>query len=283
MSLETANKDLSRVAAKLQALAKHILESAKHQERTPSDRLAKLEEAARLASDINLEECRTMLQAQLDEARQQRTAEIHSRREALLNAARFSGVPTDPGTNGDRIDVFRLSYEGAVVAISFGGVALPKLKETDGAKVLEHLKKLRDTLQQAPFNRESFLKLLKAAYAILRRTAGNADEYVGIRELHREIILEQARRSPKFAKDPDPKHLVAYPLFQFLFDLARFGQGGWKLGQDVIKTQAPSMREQKDAVYLPDLERPLTNETAIAGLAIKSVQSGEFAHGAGSP
>jgi hypothetical protein len=165
MSLETANKDLSRVAAKLQALAKHILESAKHQEKTPSDRLAKLEEAARLASDINLEECRTMLQAQLDEARQQRTAEIHSRREALLNAARSSGVPTDPGTNGDRIDVFRLTYEGAVVAISFGGVALPKLKETNGAKVLEHLKKLRDTLQQAPFNRESFLKLLKAAYA----------------------------------------------------------------------------------------------------------------------
>lgn len=61
-------------------------------------------------------------------------------------------------------------------------------------------------------------------------SGGFSDEFVPVRELHREILFERARASDRFRKNPDPKSIEPYPMHYFVFDLARFIREGNSIG-----------------------------------------------------
>ena len=96
------------------------------------------------------------------------------------------------------------------------------------------------------------------------------DEFVPVRDLHREMLLERARVSERFRKTGEAKNIEPYPLAQFIYDLARFLREGVVLGEERIMTQTPSMRESRETIHIPNLEHPAANETAAARLAIKA-------------
>jgi hypothetical protein len=83
--------------------------------------------------------------------------------------------------------------------------------------------------------------------------------------------LEQARNSERFRKSVDPKDIDPYPLPQFVFDLARFVRDGATVGGERLVTQAPSMREARDTIHIPNLDHPTGGETAAARLAIRAI------------
>lgn len=193
---------------------------------------------------------------------------MKSRREKLLRAARAAGEPFDDGARVVRVGIFRVEFEGESAVVSLGGVEVERTKEVDGEKLFQRLKELRASLEQVPFNRAEFFKQMQASYATCRR-AGVADEFVSVRDLHRELVLERARSSGAFRKRPEPKNMPNYPLHQFVFDLARFIQKGVAVGEDRLVTTTPSMRESAGTVFIPNLDHPLTGETSAARLAIK--------------
>lgn len=228
----------------------------------------KLDAALKLAGQLDWPALVEGLKRARDEERSKREFGLQSRREKLLVSARAAGEPFEDGSHAIRVGLFRVEFKGESVVVSLGGVEVERVKEVDGEKLFNRLKELRASLEQSPFNRADFFKQLQASYATCRR-AGAMDEFVSVRDLHRELVLERARTSEAFRKRPEPKNVPDYPLHQFVFDLARFIQKGTAVGDDRLVTTAPAMRESATTVFIPNLDHPLANETPAARLAIK--------------
>ncbi len=260
--------DLAQQAAHLKRLVGTLSNAAKTRREGKPDAARKLEEAARLAGQFNWPKFVDELKRACDEALAQREASLQSRREKLLQAARAAGEPFNESTRAVRVGVFRVEFEGESAVTTLGGVEVERTKEADGKKLYKRLQDLRGQLERSPFKRESFFKQIKAAYAACCE-GRSRDKFVSIRDLHRELVLEGARSHHAFRKRPEPKNVPAYPMYQFVFDLARFIRGGVSVGDERLVTTTPSMRESASTIFIPSLDHPLGNETSAARLAIK--------------
>lgn len=228
-----------------------------------------IEEANKLAAQINWTEVRANIEREAIGERERNQANLNGRREKLLQAAAAARWPMQQGSQFDLLDIFQVHYEGAAVVAKLGGVPFHRTMETDGEKVFAMLKQLRAGLDQVPFQREAFFKQLKGAHAICRHAQPNGDEFVPVRELHREMVFERARNSDRFRKTGEAKSIEDYSLAQFIYDLARLIRDGAVVGGERILTQTPAMRESKEMVHIPNLNNPTSSETTAARLAIR--------------
>jgi len=253
----------------VQRLGKVLVTAVKSRAFGRPDYAKQIEEASRLANEIDWVGLRTTLEREAGEVRERVETNLRSRREKLHQAAGAGQWHAQMGSQYDRIDIFQVEYEGATAVVKLGGVPCERMKEVDGEKLFARLKQLKAGLEQAPFQRENFFKQLKGAYTTCRRMTGTGDEFVPVRELHREMVLERARGSERFRKSGEAKSIEGYSLPQFVFDLARFVREGIAVGQERIVTQTPSLRESKETIHIPNLDHPTGSEVAAARLAIK--------------
>jgi len=260
--------DLAQQAAHLKKLVGTLADEAKARGQGKPDAARKLEEAARLAGQFDWPKFIEALKRACDEDRAQREVSLQSRREKLLQAARAAGESFNESTRAVRVGIFRVVFEGESAVTTLGGVEVERTKETDGEKLFKRLQDLRGQLEHSPFKREAFFKQTKAAYGACCQ-GGARDKFVSIRDLHLELVLARARSHVAFRKRPEPKNVPAYPMYQFVFDLARFIQGGVSAGDERLVTTTPSMRESASTIFIPSLDHPLGNETPAARLAIK--------------
>jgi hypothetical protein len=258
-------------ASALQRLGKLLVAAAKSRAFGRADFSKQIEEASKLAGQINWTEVKANIEKEASVMRAKDEANLSGRREKLHQAASAAQCPAAMGTHFDRIDIFQVEYEGVTAVVRLGGVVLERVKEGDGEKLFSRLQQLRTTLDQTPFDRDQFFKMLKGAYAICRRAVAGGDEFVPVRDLHREMVLERARNSERFRKSAEPKNIDPYALPQFVFDLARLLRGGVSVGGERIVTQTPSMRESRETVHIPNLDHPASNEVAAARLAVRPV------------
>lgn len=256
-------------AATLQKLCKVLGTAIKSRAFGKPEFAKEIQEASRLAGQFDWATLKTAIEIEAKASREQNEANLQMRRERLHQAALVANVPAVMGAQTDRIDIFRIEYVGALAAITLGGVELERSKESDGDKLFTHIRNLRASLEKTPFSREGFFRVLKAAHTSCRISGPFSDEFVPVRDLHREILFERARASDRFRKNPDPKSIEPYPMHYFVFDLARFIREGNSLGTERLMTQTPSMREHKETIHIPNLEHPTGNEIAAARLAIK--------------
>jgi len=255
----------------LERLGKLLISAVKSQAFGRSDYAKKIEDASRLAAQINWAEVKAAIEKEAGAVREKEEANLLGRREKLNHAAIAAKWQAQMGTQFDRIEIFQVDYEGATAVIRLGGVVLERVKESDGEKLFARLQQLRTLLEQTPYSRDSFFKMLRDAHTICRFASGGGDEFVPVRELHREMVLEHARHSESFRKNAEPKNIEPYSLPQFVFDLARFVRVGISVGSHRLVTQTPSMRESKETIHIPNLDHPTSSETAAARLAIKPV------------
>lgn len=261
--------DLEAGAATLQKLCKILGTAIKSRAFGKPEFAKEIQEASKLAGQVDWAALKSAIDTEAKASREQNDANLQVRREKLQQTALAAKIPASMGAQADRIDIFRIEYVGALAVITLGGVEVERSKESDGEKLFAHLRSLRASLEKTPFSREGFFRVLKAAHANCRISGSFSDEFVPVRDLHREILLERARASDRFRKNPDPKCIEPYPMHHFVFDLARFIREGNSLGAERLMTQTPSMRESKETIHIPNLEHPTGNETAAARLAIK--------------
>lgn len=250
-------------------LAKALSAAVKSKAIGKPDFAKQIEEASKLASQINWSEVRANIEREANGERERNEANLSGRREKLLQAATAARWPVQQGSQFDLLDIFQVQYEGTAVVVKLGGVSFQRVAETDGDKLFARLKQLRAGLDQVPFQRENFFKLLKGAHAICRRAQSSGDEFVPVRELHREMVFERARNSERFRKTGELKSIEAYPLPQFIYDLARLIRDGAVVGNERIMTHTPAMRESKEMIHIPNLNHPTNSETTAARLAIR--------------
>ena len=260
---------LDAASGQLQKLAKQLSAAVKARAHGKLDYGKCVGEATRLAHQINWAALLSDLEQEANGIRDRDEANLRSRREKLLQAASAAQWSMQQGGQYDRIGIFQVEYEGAAAVVKLGGVGCERVHETDGAQLFGRLQRLRATLEQTPFQREVFFKLLKGAHKTCRQASPGSDEFVPVRELHREMVLERARHSERFRKSAEAKSIEAYSLEQFIFDLARFIREGVTMGGERIVTQTPSMRESRETVQIPNLDHPTSSETPAARLAIR--------------
>ena len=258
-------------ASALQKLGKALSAAVKSRAFGRPDFAKHIVEASKLAGQINWSEVKGNIEREASAEREKEEVNLRTRREKLLQAASAANWPMQQGGQLDRIDIFHLEYEGATAVVKIGGVVLERARESDGERLFARLRELRTALDQAPFHRDDFFKMLKEAHIICRFRMAGGDESVPVRELHREMLLEHARNSERFRKAAEPKNIEPYSLPQFIFDLARFIRDGPSVGGERLATQTPSMREARETVHIPNLNHPIGNETAAARLGIKRV------------
>jgi hypothetical protein len=266
---EVKGMGLEASVAILQKLGKSLGAAVKSRALGKPDFGKQIEEAYKLAGQFDWAALKATIETEAKAVREQQDANLQARREKLHHAAVTANVPASMGAQADRLDIFRIEYEGSVADISLGGATVERLKEVDGDKLFARIRHLRAILEKNPFLRDEFFRMLKAAHVSCLRSGTFSDGFVPIRELHREILFERARSSDRFRKNPDPRSIEPYPLHQFVFDLARFIRGGVAVGEERLATQTPSMRESKETIHIPNLENPMGSETAAARLAVK--------------
>jgi len=266
---ERSQAGLENAASILQKLGKLLGAAVKSHAFGRTDYAKQIEEANRLAGQLDWKTFKTNLEQEASTVRDKEDSNLRSRREKLHQSAHAAQWHAQMGTQYDRIDIFQVEYEGATAVVKLGGALLERLRESDGEKLFERLRQLRTALEKMPFNREVFFNLLKAAHANGRRAMAGGDEFVPVRDLHREMVLERARASERFRKSAELKNIDSYSLPQFIYDLARFIREGVTIGGERIVTQTPSMRESKETVHIPNLDHPTSSEVAAARLAVK--------------
>jgi hypothetical protein len=260
--------DFTQQTAQIKKLTFALAAASKAAAQGRADAGMKLDATLKLAEQLDWPALVEGLKRARDEERSKREVGLQSRREKLLVSARAAGEPFVDGERSVRVGVFRVEFEGESTVVSLGGVDVERTKEVDGERLYKRSKELRAWLEKSPFSRAEFFKQLQASYATCRR-AGTTDEFVSVRDLHRELVLERARTNEAFRKRPEAKNVPDYPLHQFVFDLARFIQKGAAVGDDRLVTTTPAMRESASTVFIPNLDHPLANETPAARFAIK--------------
>ena len=53
---------------------------------------------------------------------------------------------------------------------------------------------------------------------------------VPVRDLYPLVALVRQGKDERFLKRPHSKSFTDYSMAQFVYDFARFGRGGWKMG-----------------------------------------------------
>ena len=266
---ETRLTGLDADAGAIQRLGKVLVAAVKSRAFGRTDYAKQIEEASRLASQIDWAALKGTIEREASEVRERMETNLQSRREKLHQAAGAGQWHAQIGGQYDRIDIFQVEYEGATAVVKLGGVPCERVKEVEGEKLFARLKQLKAGLEKSPFQREVFFRQLKGAYGTCCRTSGTGDEFVPLREVHREMVLERARGSERFRKSGEAKSIEGYSLAQFVFDLARFVREGVTVGEERVVMPTPSMRESREAIHIPNLEHPTSSEVTAARLAIK--------------
>ena len=183
--------------------------------------------------------------------------QLERRREELLHAAQKAGCPAQRRQEYDHIDCFKVMYRRARVTLQLGSEKWDTFDETDGRRVFARVQEARSALDRFPFSRDAFFDIVKSAIGIARVEALDRDGKVPIGKLHPWVALVRQSRDRAFMKQPSARRYGEYPLGQFIYDLARFGQSGWLNGRgERLSSQTPNMATiaRGNTVTLPVLQ-----------------------------
>ena len=260
------------LTSSLDRLSKAVKAAATARSRHDKKTAHLIETAAKEAASLEWHRGEEILRKEAKQFDESQEQALRQRRESLKSQAHQAKVPFHPYDKSDRIGIFDVRYSGLGVTIELGGVEVDSFDEADGERLYKRLQDARGSLDAQPLDRKEFFRDIKAAYTTARRNSREGD-YVLVNAIHSNLLLERARHDDRFIRDPNPKNIAPYPLFQFVYDLARFlnDAEGPRCGSERIQTQAPSMRESKVAVQIPSLRNPVGTETSVARLAVVSV------------
>jgi hypothetical protein len=264
--------NLDDVNASVACLSKAVKAAATARLKHDTEAVKLLEAAAKEAEIIDWKKVVEILRNEAVELKNEQEQALRQRREGLKKHAEQAAVPFRGYEAWDRIGIFDVRYSGLAVTVELGGVKVESFDEADGERLFKRLQELRSQLDAPLLDRKQFFQDIKAAHSTVRRRSPGESAYVLVHAIHGELLFERARHDAKFVRNPDPKNISPYPLYQFVYDLARFlnDTDGPRCGSERIQTQAPSMRESKATVQIPNLKNPVISETSVARLAVVS-------------
>jgi len=240
----------------LDALSRSLRPLADEKPLTAEQQTAALKKALAALNGLDLAGLRSELERRRDELEQKATTDLARRREDLLRAAREQSIPHKRFSEYDRVGPFKVSYKGKKVALELGSEKMVELEELNGARLLTALQDRMTELDKDPFSREEFFACLKEAFRMAKERGLAAEGRFPIKRIFPFFVLAKQARRDAFLQKPSTKTFQEYPVYQFVYDLARFGRDGWRLGDEMLRTQTPNMAtiSQGKAMMLPALD-----------------------------
>lgn len=199
----------------------------------------------------SLEEERKKLRKRADGA-------LRRRREDLHKAAAEAGWATRRLEKSDRIGCFRVEYQRERVTVTLGNERYDRFSETDGRKVFNLLRKELEKFQKFPFCRDDFFAMVKDAVRFGRILGLDRDGKMPVRKVYPLCVIVRHSKDEGFMRNPSEKNFKNYSMCQFIYDMARFGQSGWRGGRgERLASQTPNMGSvvEGKALTLPSLDR----------------------------
>jgi hypothetical protein len=266
MDLKQIVRELSQLSRKLSALSKISADRE-------SGRLKAMRSALAALRALSLDAVRQELEAEESSLQGSVVFALDRRREMLHAAAKEMEVPSKRYSDYDRVGIFTVSYADVRVRVKVGGELVEEFPEVDGRKLFERLQEFRRALESSPFERELFFRQLKSAYTLLNRERPASEGWVSIRELYAYLVLIRNTAERDFIRSPDPRNFRRYSSAQFVFDLARFGAGGWICGAERLQSRTPNMRTvlEGQTMMLPGFEG--SDQPPIADLRVGSTEA----------
>ena len=270
---ENANRavPLASSARAVDSLSRAIKEAMKSKDTSDIDRVVTLRKALKFARELPLSDLIAEVERTITQAEERIAAGLNERREQLLKAARDAAIPHKRFTEFDQVGVFKVTYKGKRVRLHLGSELAVEFDETDGRRVLDRIQAEKSALDRVPFSREEFFRMVKTALQLARAEGHQGDGGVPIRLLYPFLVLARQARSKEFLDAPKSRQFTEYPMVQFVYDLARFGRGGWALGTESLRTTGPNMAtiQQGKAVMLPLLDSLDGTPTQLAVLRLE--------------
>jgi hypothetical protein len=265
MDWKKHTRDLQRLVAALRKVQKSKKPLTDEQFATV------LRNAADAAKCLALSDLIVWLENMAGEVESRMKAALDQRRESLLLAARNANVRHKRFGDYDRVALFKVSYRGTKVRLELGSETLREFEEADGARILEAIQRDSALLEKESFSREEFLRTIKDAIRLARERGLERDGWVPVRTLYAYVVLLRNLGSEDFVRRPGARSFRDYSTAQFVYDLARFGRGGWLLGDEILRGMTPNMATVAagKTMTLPDLENTETLGPQLAVLRIE--------------
>lgn len=258
--------ELESKAKSLVLLGQLLMEAAKA--KSAADRVKILDRAKRAVDEFKWDDLRNQILNDSKVAEDETSKLLNNRRENLHQAARDRNFYRQRGES-DSIDIFKIKFKTEKVVIEFAGAEIEQLEELDGRKLLDHLCALKSRLEKSAYDREKFFRQLECAIRAAGARDNPRDGFVPIPLVWREIVFEHAWAKAAFARSGLAKDFPDYPFCQFLFDLARFMDGGPKVGTKKLTARSPAMSESRRAFPIPRLSQPGADPQYIHVLKIE--------------
>ena len=244
-------KTLQDFSKAVDRLNKGLAQLAKHQGVGTSDALSIAASVIQELKAIDLPALGQLVESTRERFARELGESIGNRREDLDRAARDADISFKRYGEFDQFDVFKLIYKGEKVIVFVGSEKLKEMGVSDGAKLCADLKGELTRLKRPEFSRETFLRTTQLAVAMAREAGKAKEGKPKVRDLFPYLVAAFQVTSVDFPKRPSKATFRDYSMAEFAFDLARFGEDGWQCGRHTIRSQAPNMATQKEALALP--------------------------------
>lgn len=254
---EGARQSLPDVLRTLERVRKTLAPLAKAGDMSPADRNSALNKAIDALREIESGRVLSVLEHKRSELVRSREEAVKHRRENLARSAKEAGWPIKRLQAHDFVGCFEVSYKSERVTLRLGSELLANFNEPDGARLFSRLQEEKSKIDGFPFARTDFIESMKDAIHLARRQEKDRDGKVPIRKLYPLFVLIRQSRDDQFIKRPGTASFTEYPMPQFVYDLARFGQDGWKTDQgERLRTHTPNMASIAEGatVTLPSLD-----------------------------
>lgn len=242
----------------LQKLSK-LLKSIEFPGKTSTDYqlLIAVTKAQTTLNEIDLKEIDNNLTLHEKNIKKSIDSAINDRRENLLNAARDQNFGHKRLTHYDRIGPIKITYKAQKVKFELGSELLTEFDEADGKKIFENIRVELKKLDDYPFDRKLFFKAIKDSIQLAKlHEKVTQDGWVPIHTVYAYLVLLRHLYLEDFAKKPEKNKFSQYLKVQFVYDLARFGLQGWRVGNESLRSRTPNMATVAagNSVTLPDLK-----------------------------
>ena len=206
-----------------------------------ADATARVDKVIKALDAVGLADFLIELRQERERLVEQLESALQHRRELLRRQAKEDGWMAQGFAEYDRVGCFRVSYKRERVTVHVGSERLAAFVEADGRALFRRLRDLRTQLEEFPFTRASFFGSVKDGIAMGRALGKAREGKVPVRMLHTLVVLCRQHQDSRFLKDPSPKRFKEYPIAQFAYDLARFGQESWSEGNERLVNLPPNM------------------------------------------
>jgi hypothetical protein len=178
--------------------------------------------------------------------------QLKARREDFMNISRQNQYKAERIDSYDKFDILKVEYKGNIVIVSLNNVKLRQKELATGEEIFEMCKTELKKLQSSEFDRKNFFSQLKLSISFLKLAKPKTISPNG------SVILKEVYPLMRLVREYQSQKKMIYELPQFIYDIARFVDGGVTEKNYRMEMETPAKAFTREALIIPNLANPIS-------------------------